>query len=98
MNDALFLGREIAAEDTDFILSRQGLPGSYRGLFAPSPGDRPLRLFTGEKITTGAGSSHILGEECMRVLALANATGSDAYRRARNAALEFLGPDVIGHY
>jgi hypothetical protein len=41
-------------------------------MFAPTPGDfaNGIRLFTGERISTGAATGHILGEEACRVLLL----------------------------
>jgi len=63
----------------DFIASRQGLPGSYAGMFAPTSQDfehRPMRLATGETLTTGAALAHIAGEEsCRALLSLGIKTG-----------------------
>jgi hypothetical protein len=57
-----------------WIASRQGLPGSYAGMFAPTEKDTlGIRLFTGETIHTQAGIAHQLGEESCRVLALLDA-------------------------
>ena len=52
------------------IASRQGLPGSYAGMFAPTPLDfrRGIRVFTGEPVRSGAATAHILGEESCRLL------------------------------
>ncbi len=52
------------------IASRQGLPGSYAGMFAPTALDfrRGMRVFTGEPVRSGAATAHILGEECCRLL------------------------------
>lgn len=53
-----------------WIASRQGLPGAYAGMFAPTPRDAPgIRLFTGETIRSRAGIGHLLGEEACRLLA-----------------------------
>ena len=52
-----------------WIASRQGLPGSYADMFAPTEKDTlGIHLFTGEAVRTRAGMAHILGEECCRVL------------------------------
>lgn len=58
----------------EWIASRQGIKGSYRGMFAPTPLDfkRGIRLFTGEKVVSGAAIGHILGEEASRALILLN--------------------------
>jgi hypothetical protein len=52
------------------IASRQGLPRSYAGMFAPTRLDfqRGIRVFTGEPVRSGAATAHILGEECCRLL------------------------------
>ncbi len=61
-------GRALAAARE--IASRQGLPGSYAGMFAPTKLDfrREIRVFTGEPVRSGAATAHILGEECCRLL------------------------------
>ena len=52
------------------IASRQGMPGSYAGMFAPTSLDfrRGIRVFTGEPVRSGAATAHILGQECCRLL------------------------------
>jgi hypothetical protein len=78
INEIYFYGRKISASDkakaAKWIASRRGLPRSYWNMFAPTEYDynNGIRLFTGEKITTGAGTSHILGEEACRALLLLN--------------------------
>ena len=61
--------RELLAAERE-IASRQGLPGSYAGMFAPTRLDfrRGIRVFTGEPVRSGAATAHILGEECCRLL------------------------------
>ncbi len=61
--------RELLAAARE-IASRQGLPGSYAGMFAPTPLDfrRGMRVFTGEPVRSKAATAHILGEECCRLL------------------------------
>ncbi len=54
-----------------WIASRQGLAGSYAGMFAPTEQDTlGIHLFTGEAVRSRAGVAHILGEEGCRILAL----------------------------
>lgn len=55
-----------------FVAERQDQPGAYGGLFAPVEGElaRGYRFFTGERVTTNAGSRHVLGEEALRALVL----------------------------
>ena len=79
VSDALFFGRRIPRDDArevaQWLAGRQGLPGSYAGMFAPTRRDcaRGIRLFTGERISSGAATAHILGEEACRVLLLLDA-------------------------
>jgi len=79
VSDALFFGRRISRSElhrvAEWLASRQGLPGSYAGMFAPTPRDhaRGIRLFTGERISSGAATGHILGEEACRALLLLDA-------------------------
>lgn len=91
------------------IASRQGLPGSYAGMFAPTGLDhqRGIRVFTGEPMRSGAGVAHILGEECCRLLlelGLKDKLVSAALARAEDGMLERLNSldrqhvDHIGFY
>jgi len=79
VGEALFFGRRIPEEEARrvavWLAGRRGLPQSYAGMFAPTPTDfaRGIRLFTGERISSGAATSHILGEETCRVLLLLEA-------------------------
>jgi hypothetical protein len=61
--------RELLAAERE-IASRQGLPDSYAGMFAPTRLDfrRGIRVFTGEAVRSGAATAHILGQECCRLL------------------------------
>ncbi|RPI18951.1 MAG: hypothetical protein EHM58_03585 [Ignavibacteriae bacterium] len=78
INEIYFYGKKISSSDKEkaakWIASRQGLHGSYWGMFAPTDFDYKNGhiLFTGEKITSGAGISHFSGEEACRALALLN--------------------------
>lgn len=76
VNEAVFFGRPLSqaarAEAARWIAGRQGLPGSYHGMFAPTESDRRegVRFFTGERFQTRAGTAHVLGEEACRALIL----------------------------
>ena len=78
VNEAFFFFKKLsAAERTKtarWIATRQGGPGSYRGMFAPTRSDlrRGIRVFTGEPVRSGAATGHILGEEACRALILLN--------------------------
>ena len=76
ITDVMFFGKKLGkaekVEAARWIASRQGLPGSYANTFAPMEKDRRegARLFTGEKVRSGAATGHILGEEACRALVL----------------------------
>jgi hypothetical protein len=75
ISDALFFNtgipREEKAKAVIWISERQGLKGSYAGMFAPFPEDfMGIKLFSGESVKSKAAISHILGEESLRVLKL----------------------------
>ena len=75
VNEALFLGRRIPrsarTEVAVWIAARQGMPGAYADMFAPTERDFvESRVFTGEAIASRAATGHILGEEAMRALQL----------------------------
>ncbi len=101
VNEAFFFGRQLSAGErrqaADWIADRQGLKGSYAGMFAPTERDfaQGLTLFTGERIATRAGSSHILGEESCRALILLGCPtpkAKDALAKATAGMLKRLGP------
>lgn len=76
LNQAFFYGKAISktekTEVAKWLADRQGMPRSYSGMFAPTELDykNGIKLFTGEKITSGAATGHILGEETCRALIL----------------------------
>ena len=99
INEAFFFGRSILKSDRQraakWIAGRQGEPGSYAGMFAPTKKDfaEGIRLFTGESIKTRAGTAHILGEEACRALILLDAgdyEASDALDLASDGMLARL--------
>jgi len=59
-------------EALQWVLKRQGLPGSYRDMFAPTQQDisKGIRLPTGELMGGYAGARHVIGEEALRTLAV----------------------------
>lgn len=74
INDAAFFGRDVplAARRAValWVADRQGLPGAYAGMFAPTESDYAFGAltFTGEPVTSGAGTGHMLSEESCRAL------------------------------
>jgi hypothetical protein len=103
VNEAFFHNRELSksekAQAAKWIASRQGLPGSYADMFAPTEKDfkTGLTLFTGEKITSRVGLSHILGQESCRALLLLNVKSADvksALKRASAGFMEYMKPYI----
>jgi hypothetical protein len=91
INEALFFAKPVSQQDktaaAGWIAARQGLPGAYAGMFAPLPQDlrTGVTLFTGERVTSQAGTKHLLGEEAcraMRLLAPLSANAAQALARA----------------
>lgn len=85
VNEAWFQGRTLPKSRKErtarWIAGRQGLPGAYHEtMFAPTDSDRNegVRLFTGERLTTRAGTAHVLGEEACRALILLDAPSAHA--------------------
>ena len=99
VNEALFFRRDVpqaeSAKVARWIAGRVGVSseerfrkGSYRGMFAPTEADFAggIRVFTGERMPSRAGTAHVLGQEACRVMALLNAGGlthKEALYRAR---------------
>lgn len=103
LNNSLFWDRKLSEEEImpaiRWLVDRQGLPGSYRGLYAPFPTEflTGIRLFTGERVKTKAATSHILGEEVSQILLKLNPTDEkvrSVMTRANNYFLEFLHNDL----
>jgi len=83
VNEAFFFERPLSKSDREetakWIACRQGEPGSYANMFAPTESDyrEGVRLFTGERIRSGAATGHILGEEACRALILLDVSSAD---------------------
>jgi hypothetical protein len=99
LNEAFYNGTNISPAEkiavVRWITGRQGLAGSYHGLFAPTSDDlvNPVWLFTGEKIESRVGTSHILGEEASRALLILNVPLGDfqlVWQKANSNMLEWL--------
>ncbi len=92
VNEAHFYGRTLPKAQREqtakWIASRQGLPGSYANMFAPTEKDleEGIRLFTGEKVRSGAAARHILGEEACRALILLNTKTAGVQRALARAS------------
>jgi hypothetical protein len=74
LNAALFEPSVVPAalytEVAEWIADRQGLPGSYAGMFAPTGYDYAFGAltFTGEPVRSGAATGHVLSEEACRAI------------------------------
>jgi len=97
LNDAFFRGRRLAGAErmnaAKWIAARQGLPGSYSGMFAPTTRDfgHGVQFFTGDRLRSRGGTAHILGEEACRALILLDvplAGVRDALARATDGIMK----------
>lgn len=78
-------------EALNWVLSRQGLEGAYRGLFAPTKKDiRGVKLLTGEPIFSAA-LRHILGEEALRTIIVWDYGSLSTVKEARESFIDLLG-------
>lgn len=82
VSEALLFGFKIddneKTEIADFIVSQHRAPRTYADTFAPTEIDlrQDLRLFTGERVKSGAGKCHMIGEEASRILRKLEVTNS----------------------
>lgn len=77
-------------EALNWVLSRRGLKGAYRGLFAPTEKDlRGVKLPTGESIFSAA-LRHILGEEALRTVIVWNLEQSSMVERVKESFVYLL--------
>jgi hypothetical protein len=96
INEALFykksLSKYSAVDVAKWIASRQGMHGSYANMFAPTKKDfqNGLVLFTGEKVSTRAGISHVLGQESCRTLILLRVESVDVELALERASAGFI--------
>jgi len=71
-------------EALQWVLSRQGLQRSYFNLFMPTNQDlsQGVRLLTGERMLSDAGTRHVLGEEALRTVIVWKLRSSSAAKQA----------------
>ncbi len=73
INERFLFGEPIPSDEglqiAQWIATRQGEKGAYRGMFAPTQQDfeQGIRLFTGERLVS-ASARHIIGQEASRAL------------------------------
>lgn len=71
INERFLFGEPIPSDEglqiAQWIATRQGEKGAYRGMFAPTQQDfeQGIRLFTGERLVS-ASARHIIGQEASR--------------------------------
>ena len=96
INDVIFAGIKIPQSEkielAKWLSSRQGIKGSYAGMPAPTEMDfkNPVKVFTGEKITTAASKAHILGEEACRAMILIGVRNKEVKTALENATAGIL--------
>jgi hypothetical protein len=92
VGEALFYRRPLPRTDGRaaalWIAGRQGLPGSYFGMFAPTESDirNGVSTFTGESIKSRAATRHVLSEEACRTLVLLKVAAPAARTALKNAS------------
>ncbi len=100
INEAIFFRQKIpkkeAGKVANWIVGRLGEKGSYADMFAPTEADynNPVRVFTGEKVTSGAATGHIIGEEACRALILLDVDSVKA-QKALKAATEGMLERIV---
>ena len=91
VNEVFFFGHSLSkskkGEVAKWIAKRQGKSGSYANMFAPTDKDfrDGIRLFTGERVRSGAATAHILGEEACRALILLSINTAGVQKSLSNA-------------
>lgn len=101
LEEALFFKTNLSPEQrktaSTWLAGRQGLKGSYHGMYAPTDSDfrDGVKLFTGEKISSGAGSSHILGELTCRTLIVLGDNDPNVKQSLKKASEAILGRITI---
>lgn len=79
-------------EALEWVLARQGLHGSYFNLFMPTNQDlsQGVRLLTGERMLSNAGTRHVLGEEALRTVIVWKLRSSPAVKQALESFNDLL--------
>lgn len=116
INEALFFGRKLSKKDkldaAMWITSRHDLDNpkkvmkndvyKYANMYAPTELDflEGATLFLGDRVTTGAATAHILGEEALRAIKLLDVDNKDvkrAFNEAREGMTARLSPIGLTH-
>lgn len=102
INDAFFFGKKLSKKDREdaaiWITSRHNVENTknvrkYANMYAPTELDflEGVTLFLGDRMTTGDGTAHILGEEAMRVIKLLDVDDKEV-KKAFNEARAGMTP------
>lgn len=85
-------------EALEWVLARQGLQGSYFNLFMPTNQDlsQGVRLLTGERMLSDAGTRHVLGEEALRTVIVWKLGSSSAVKQALKGFNDLLEAGAKG--
>ncbi len=85
-------------EALEWVLTRQGLHRSYCNLFMPTNQDlsHGLRLLTGERMLSDAGTRHVLGEEALRTVIVWELRSSSAVKQALKGFNDLLEAGAKG--
>jgi hypothetical protein len=85
-------------EALQWVLSRQGLQRSYFNLFMPTNQDlsQGVRLLTGERMLSDAGTRHVLGEEALRTVIVWKLRSSSAVTNALKGFNDLLEAGAKG--
>lgn len=116
INEALFFGRKLSKKDKEdaamWITSRHDMENpkkvmkndvyKYANMYAPTELDflEGATLFLGDRVTTGAATAHILGEEALRAIKLLDVDNKDvkrAFNEAREGMTARLSPVGLTH-
>jgi len=96
VSKAFFYGRHLSKyqreQTAKWSASRQGGPSSYANMFAPTKNDlqEGVRVFTGERLRSGASIRHILGEEACRALILLDVSIVNVHKALDHASLGMM--------
>ncbi len=99
VSEAFFLkqviSKKVREEIAEWIASRQGKPGAYGEMFAPTELEQAqgIKLFTGETVRPSASLRHVSGEEACRAMILLQPTSKvsrEALSRATAAMTKVL--------
>ena len=97
VEETFFYGKSVPAalreQVARWIADRQGKPGAYANMFAPTSLDvsNGIRLFTGEVVRSGAALRHVSGEEACRSLLLLKSRSTTVKAALERATAGMLG-------